>query len=63
MSLPAAQTLGLMACALTASAITQTDTMAQSAPFRAKTKKGLDERQKALDAKMKRTIGGICNGC
>ena len=36
---------------------------AQEDESRAKTQKELDQRQKAMDAKMKRTMGGICSGC
>jgi len=43
-----------------------TDAKAQAAQgdqSRATMQKELDQRQKVMDAKMKRTMGGICNGC
>lgn len=36
---------------------------AQTDLDRAKMQKELDARQKAMDAKTKRTMGGICSGC
>ncbi|GJE14475.1 hypothetical protein FOHLNKBM_5550 [Methylobacterium longum] len=37
--------------------------VAQMNPDRNKMQREFDERQKAMDAKTKRTMGGICSGC